>query len=343
MPAREGGRGPAGAAAAGAGALRVLTVTPNPAIDKTYWLERVCLGETLRVRRVAARAGGKGLNVLRVLAALGVSSEATGFVGGHAGAWIRAALDADGLAHDFLQLEEETRSTVTLVEADGRVTELLEPGPPVGGREAEAFLAHLDRLAARAAFVTMSGSLPPGLDPAYYAEMVRVVQASGARACVDTSGAALAAAVPARPFLVKINHHELRQWMQTQGQAAPDDAGEPVPRWVIDGARALVEAGAEVAVVTCGAQGSCLATRAEGWYARPLALAPKHAGGVNPVGSGDAFFAGLLAGWHRFGDWPGALRVATAAGASNAEHPVAGTVDAGDVWRRSAEVYVAGV
>ncbi|MCL6516661.1 1-phosphofructokinase family hexose kinase [Alicyclobacillus sp.] len=324
----------------GTAALRVLTVTPNPAIDKTYWLERVRPGETLRVKRVTARAGGKGLNVLRVLTALGVPAEATGMIGGHAGAWIRTALEVEGLANDFLQIEGESRATVTLVETDGRVTELLEPGPLVRAREADAFLRHLERLAERVTFVTMSGSLPPGLDPSHYADMVRMVQASGARACVDTSGAALSAAVPARPFLVKINHHELRQWLQTQREPMSDPAVEPVSRWVIDGARSLVEAGAEVAVVTCGDQGSFLSTRTDVWYARPLVLVPKHEDGINPVGSGDAFFAGLLAGWHRFGDWLGALRVATAAGASNAEHPVAGTVDPSDVWRRSAEVVV---
>jgi tagatose 6-phosphate kinase len=281
----------------------ILTVTANAALDVTYRVPRLHPGGVHRVGPVHARAGGKGVNVARVLAALGVDVVATGLAGGLVGDEILADLQ-DAVPEAFLRVAGESRRTVTVVSAeDGQATVLNEPGPEVTAREWDLFtLAYLE-LAAAATVVVLSGSLPPGVPPDAYAELIGRTRTP---VLLDTHGDALQHGIQAGPALVKPNIEELAVLLGYP----PDD--------VVAACRAL----RVPAAVTLGAGGAVLSTPGGAWRAAP----PEQVRG-NPTGAGDAFAAGLARGLAGAQPWPDVLADAVALSAAAVAAPVAGAVD----------------
>ncbi|MEZ0069376.1 tagatose 6-phosphate kinase [Streptacidiphilus sp. MAP12-20] len=197
----------------------IVTVTLNAALDVTYVVDGVTLGATHRVRSVAQRAGGKGVNAARVLAALGEPALALGLAGGATGDALRAELAASGVPHRLTPIAGATRRAVAVVDAaagggasGGGVTGFWEPGPMVTAEEFERFVRDdfLPSLATARA-VVLSGSLPPGVPVDAYARLVRLAADAGVPALVDADGPALRAALGARPALVKPNAEEARR------------------------------------------------------------------------------------------------------------------------------------
>ena len=137
----------------------ILTVTMNPSIDTRYQLDKLIIDDVNRVTPEKT-AGGKGLNVSRVLLQLGDDVLATGLLGGHMGAYMAELMDADGVKNDFVPIAGETRICLNILH-EGNQTELLESGPQIAPAELEAFTAKFAELAAKADVVTLSGSLPP--------------------------------------------------------------------------------------------------------------------------------------------------------------------------------------
>ena len=187
----------------------ILTVTMNPSIDTRYQLDKLIIDDVNRVTPEKT-AGGKGLNVSRVLLQLGDDVLATGLLGGHMGAYMAELMDADGVKNDFVPIAGETRICLNILH-EGNQTELLESGPQIAPAELEAFTAKFAELAAKADVVTLSGSLPRGVDAGYYAELVKIAEEAGAKVLLDTSGASLEAALEsdAKPELVKPNLTEI--------------------------------------------------------------------------------------------------------------------------------------
>jgi tagatose 6-phosphate kinase len=193
----------------------IVTVTLNAALDVTYVVEGgVRPGATHRVRSVAQRAGGKGVNTARVLAALGEPVLALGLAGGASGAELRQDLDAAGVPHRFTPVAGTTRRTVAVVDAaadgaaTGGVTGFWEPGPEVTAAEWERFVADFRAALPDALAVVLSGSLPPGVPRDAYAELVHLAADSGVPTLVDADADALREALRARPTLVKPNTDE---------------------------------------------------------------------------------------------------------------------------------------
>jgi 1-phosphofructokinase family hexose kinase len=186
----------------------IVTVTLNPALDLTYRVDALVPHRTHRVGAVAERAGGKGVNVARVLHLLGSPVLATGLLGGAVGAQVGSLLASDGPAAAFLPIAGETRRTVAV--ADGRdATGFWEPGPVVTDTEWAAFAGHFRSLLGDAEVVVFSGSLPPGVPPDAYAVLIRLAARAGARTILDASGDALRQGLAAGPDLVKPNAMEL--------------------------------------------------------------------------------------------------------------------------------------
>ena len=156
----------------------ILTVTMNPSIDTRYQLDKLIIDDVNRVTPEKT-AGGKGLNVSRVLLQLGDDVLATGLLGGHMGAYMAELMDADGVKNDFVPIAGETRICLNILH-EGNQTELLESGPQIAPAELEAFTAKFAELAAKAHVVTLSGSLPRGVDAGYYAELVKIAEEAGA-------------------------------------------------------------------------------------------------------------------------------------------------------------------
>ncbi|MEZ0094446.1 1-phosphofructokinase family hexose kinase [Streptacidiphilus sp. EB129] len=287
----------------------ILTVTLNAAVDVTYRLDRIHQRGSNRVEAVAQRAGGKGVNVSRVLSALGHETVVTGLAGGRNGEALREDLRASGLREQLLPIGAETRRTIAVVEqAEGDTTIFLEPGPAVSGTEWKSFLRLYGGLVPQASAVVLSGSLPPGIPRNAYAVLIRLARIHGIPAVLDADGDALRSALAARPTLVKPNARELEQ---ASGTADP-----------LAGARALRAAGAQAVVASLGPAG-LLACTAEGtWQARP----PERIAG-NPTGAGDAAVAALTAGLVAGTPWPDRLCQAVALSAAAVPAPLAGEFD----------------
>ncbi|MDI2129489.1 1-phosphofructokinase family hexose kinase [Yinghuangia seranimata] len=287
----------------------ILTVTLNTALDITHSLAALRPFAANRPHTVAQRAGGKGVNVSRVLHALGQETEATGLVGGLTGVAVRGDLEASGLTDRMLRIDAETRRTVAVVDDGvGDTTTLLEPGPVVGPQEWTAFLEHFEALLRGAAAVVLSGSLPRGVPSDAYAVLVRMAHDHDLPTVVDTEGEALRAALTARPELVKPNQDEL---------AATTGLTDPVAA-----ARSLRADGAGTVVASLGARGLIALTPQGDWHAYP----PRRLIG-NPTGAGDAAVAALALGMVAGTPWRERLAEAVALSAAAVAAPLAGDVD----------------
>lgn len=296
----------------------ILTVTLNAAMDVTYGVDLLEPGETHRIKDVHTQAGGKGLNVARVLHAFGHEVMVTGLAGGPTGEAVRADLAAAGLLEHLVSIAGTSRRTVTIVDPSA-ATGLHEPGPRISAAEWGGFCAAYEKLAVRASVVVLSGSLPPGLRTDAYAELIRL--APGARSIVDAEGSPLQAALAAHPDVVKANRMEL---IVTTGKYRP-----------LAAAASLREQGARAVIGTLGDQGLLALTPDGDWQAGleiPL--------DGNPTGAGDACVAALAAGLAHRTPWPTLLVEAVAVAGAAVVCPVAGAVDLEAYRRLRAEVVV---
>lgn len=299
----------------------ITTVTLNAAVDKTYRVAKLAHGRVTRIPEMAVYPGGKGINVARVVKQLGCEVTATGFAGGYNGAYIRSALTAQGIAHDFTEVPGESRLALNLLHDDGTSTELLEPGPVV----AEEHVADLERkLAAwaeRSKIVIISGSAPTGVPIHIYARWVAMVKAAGAQAFLDASGLLLSEGVKAVPDLIKPNEEEFVALAPT---IALDDGEESRAAAV----RALTGRAAGMVALTLGGDGSLIGSEGAMYRVRVPKLRV-----VSTVGCGDAFVAGMAAGTMRQLPMEDRIRLAAAAACANALHREAGRIDSMELER----------
>jgi 1-phosphofructokinase/tagatose 6-phosphate kinase len=306
----------------------IITVTLNPAIDKSLSVPSLRLGRRHRTVERRTLAGGKGVNVARLLKTLDVPVIATGFVGGPTGTQIVEQLAREAIVNDFVSIGEESRTnTVLLDPTTGEETEINEQGPVIDADELARFRDKLLYLARGAAIVVIAGSLPRGVEPAFYATLVRELRKRGVLTVVDTEGDALRQAVRAEPDLVTPNVHEAEELI---GQEFADDEDR---------------AGAVSEIVELGAR-EALMTTPDGCWAQVLVdgapqllratITPREP--VAKVGSGDAFLAGYLAGRYNGLAPSECLRFAVACGAESTERLGAGLLDPREAERLRSEV-----
>jgi 1-phosphofructokinase len=259
----------------------IVTLTPNPSLDRTLEVEELHRGAVHRATSVRVDPGGKGINVARALAANGVATRAVVPAGGHEGDHLLdtlAALDLDVVA---VPTRGVVRTNISVVEPDGAVTKINAPGQPLSGAETAALVEAVVAAAAGATWVAGCGSLPPGTDEGFYADLVRRGHEAGARVAIDASGAAFTAALPSGPDLLKPNADELAEAVGRPIRTVAD---------VLHAAAELRERGARTIVVSLGADGAVLATSDGAWHATTPPITPRSA-----VGAGDSLVAGLLA------------------------------------------------
>ncbi|MEV5595810.1 1-phosphofructokinase family hexose kinase [Streptomyces sp. NPDC052496] len=288
----------------------ILTVTLNAALDITYRVPRLQPHSTHRVTEVCERPGGKGLNVARVLTALGHEAVATGFAGGGTGDALRSLLAQETSVTDALvPVGGATRRTVAVVdESTGDTTQLNEPGPIVTPAEWDAFMTTYRELLADARAVALCGSLPPGVPVDVYARLTRAARTADVPVLLDTSGEPLRRGLAARPDLAKPNADEL---------AALTGSTEP-----LRAARDARRRGAHTVAASLGADGMLMVTADGAWQAAP----PRRIAG-NPTGAGDSAVAGLLSGLVEDLPWPARLTHAVALSAATVRAPAAGEFD----------------
>jgi tagatose 6-phosphate kinase len=294
----------------GAGGV-IVTVCLNPAIDVTYRVLELSVGRSHRVLEVHARAGGKGVNVARVLHQLDEPVTVAALCGGATGAEIAADLQRSGLPAAFTPISGQSRRTVTVVDARD-ATVFNEPGPPVSAAEWTAFTTAFGEIAKTGRVVVASGSVPPGCPDTAYAELVAIARANGAAVVLDAEGEQLRHALGARPDVAKPNAAEVAHLF-----------GRPVTtrQDARDAAQLLCDSGAEAGIVSLGAEGFVAVTPSAVFDVR----LPRRIRG-NQTGAGDALAGAIARGLARHDPWPELLADAAALSAAAVAVPVAGSV-----------------
>lgn len=285
----------------------VVTLTPNPSLDRTFVLDQLSRGAVLRASSTSLVPSGKGVNVSRVVAANGRSTVAVLPVGGHDGAELVEALTAEGIDLRTVPIRGRIRSNVTVLEPDGTATKLNEPGPDIDADEAAALLDAALDAGVGAGWLVGSGSLPPGAPAGFYADLIaRSGRLDGTRPAVaiDVTGAELLAAASAGAALVKPNTAELAEVAGTALRTVGD---------VVHAAEDLRRQGVGAVLASMGADGAVLVGGAGSWFASVDVREF-----VSAVGAGDALLAGFLLGGGLV-DPPGALAVAVALAARRCE------------------------
>ncbi|MGZ4781300.1 MAG: 1-phosphofructokinase [Oryzihumus sp.] len=259
----------------------IVTLTPNPSIDRTVSISHLERGEVHRATASRVDPGGKGVNVSRALAAHGLHSVAVLPAGGAEGALLERLLTSTGVEVLPVPIGGSVRANVALVEPDGTTTKVNEPGPTLTTAELSSLVAGAATALMRGpSWVVGCGSLPPGVDDELYAVLVRRARAAGVRVAVDTSGVPLARAVAAGPDLIKPNHEELAELV---GTALPTLAD------VHTAAKGLLGQGVGTVVVSLGRHGALLVT--DGLTAHGHAVVDRP---LSTDGAGDALLAGYL-------------------------------------------------
>jgi len=279
----------------------VVTMTLTPAVDLSFRVDTLTPGALHRVKESRQDPGGKGINVAKVLHGLGVPVLASGLAGGSRGAWIQAQLTAQGISCDFLPGQGETRINVKITDTEGRLTEFNTEAVAASedelSRLAERILDRVDS----GGWLALCGKLPPGVPSDWYAAIIQEAHRREIHTVLDTSQAALAAGIQARPDIVKPNLMELQNW---SGRLLDSEAA------IRQAAQAMVEdAGVPYVVVSRGPDGLLVVSR-EATYQVRVPTVPVQ----SSVGAGDAVVAGLLSGHYWRWSWTETIRWAAALG-----------------------------
>jgi tagatose 6-phosphate kinase len=281
----------------------IATVTLNPAIDVRYTLSQMQIGEINRVYSVEKTAGGKGLNVTRVLSTLGHKVACTGFLGGKSGEWIQTQLPHLNTHNHFISVKGETRSCLAVLSKEGQ-TEILEPGPVIESDEIKCFHRAFDSILDMVNVIVVSGSLPEGIPTDFYRELSEKANKKGARLLLDTSGPALAQSIPGKPFLIKPNREEFAELIGKEVESNHD---------MLEEAQAICLKGIQYVLVSIGGEGAYLVSKE-----RVLSSRIPKVNVVNPVGSGDSMLAGFTHAYSHGYPIEEVLKWACACGMSNA-------------------------
>jgi 1-phosphofructokinase family hexose kinase len=294
----------------------ILCVAGNPSIDKLFEVERLALGAIHRPLRFVQLPGGKGVHIAQVATKLGAEAVVTGVLGGHAGRWFAETLKAEQVEGRFVWSSGETRSSLSVADrATGQMTEFYEAGAPVDHGAWDALEELVAELLPRASWVALAGSLPPGAPQDGYVRLMKAAHELSVPVALDTRGEPLAQAIAHGPDLIKINNAEAAELLGLRVDT-PEEA-----RAAASQLRARAGGDGHAAVVTMGKAGMAMATADGGSYRGSASAA-----GAYPVGSGDAFLAGMLVALGRGDGWPAAAALGLGAAAANAETPGAASL-----------------
>ena len=268
----------------------IITVTLNPALDKTILVKNFAVDRVCRVEDSRLDPGGKGINISRVLHSLGGRSVAVGIVGGAAGEYIRDQLDVLGIRNDLVFGRQETRTNLKVVDPVRHTcTDINEPGVPVTAGELQEIWEKLNDLVNPGDTVVFAGQNPPEMSDQQLAQWIMQLKAQGVRTALDTVGMAMKIGVAAGPTVIKPNEAELEELCEMELPTRADLAAA---------ARRVVANGVDRVVVSMGAEGALFVKADEAFFARGLEVPVG-----STVGAGDAMLASVLWDMERGLDW----------------------------------------
>lgn len=279
---------------------RVVTVTLNPAIDRTATIPHFTTGAVNRAENVTERPGGKGVNVAAALAAYGVRVAATGFLGRDNAAVFETFFTQAGITDHFVSLPGRTRTGIKIVDpTNHETTDINFRGLAPSNSDVAALMRKVKDLAATGVdWFVLAGSLPPGVSSTIYRDLMMIVRDRGCRVALDTSGEPLRLAIDAAPDVIKPNIHELATLLNQPEHDKIDISA--AARW-------LVARGVGLVAISMGADGACLANATGVVHVRPPSIAVR-----STVGAGDAMVAGLVAAQLQSAGLNDTARLATA-------------------------------
>jgi 1-phosphofructokinase family hexose kinase len=283
----------------------ILSVTPNPCIDKTIFIDGLNAYSSNRVLRTETDAGGKGVNVARVAAELGQRAFATGLLGGKTGKLVAAVLDEEGVRHDFVKSRGETRINISVEDQSGNPpTTFNERGETVKQSELDKLVDIVFAKSVDAKFVSVGGSIQPGIPTTFYRQVVELGKTHGADVVVDAEGEVLKSALTAGPFLVKPNASEASKLLERNIESIQD---------ALEAAQEINKMGAKIAIVSLGSEGAVLATENISLVSEPISVEAQ-----STIGAGDSMIAGYLVGQLRGMTIHDSFALGAAAGAATA-------------------------
>ena len=280
----------------------IYTVTLNPSIDFIVRIDKVEIGEVNRMESDDKFAGGKGINVSRILQRLGIDNTATGFIGGFTGRFVTDSLDAEGIKTKFVAVDQDTRINVK-IKAD-QETEINGTGPVINDYQLAELEAILSSVSADDV-VVFAGSAPSNLGNKVYNKLIPLVRETGAQVVCDFEGQTLLDSLVYQPLLVKPNNHELGEMFGTVCKTDED---------IVHYAKKLQEKGAVNVLISMAGDGAILITE----DGQNIKMGTPKGKVVNSVGAGDSMVAGFITGYIRGGNYEEALKSGTAAGSATA-------------------------
>ncbi len=290
----------------------ILIVNMNVSLDKHYEMKAFVPNTVMRAGQVDNTPGGKGIHVANVLHALSEKCLVTGMLGGKTGEFIEEKMQERMLEYDFQEIIGETRSCLAFTTEDNIQTEVLEPGPEVSTKEYLQFIEKYTKLVQQASLVVCSGSVPRNVPQNVYEVLIRLAERYGRRVLLDTSGALLEAGIRAKPFFIKPNRDELEALCQRKLKSIDD---------VLVEIKKLLAQGIFMVAVSLGADGAVFGCGSQLYRIRIPAIKAE-----NPVGSGDAFVAGMAVGILQDMKPENAAALAAACGTANAMEKESGFV-----------------
>lgn len=296
----------------------ISTVTLNVSIDKAYKIKgSVESGKVIRVLECNNTAGGKGLNVSRVISICGEEILATGFVGGHSGALVEELLEKDNIKNQFTHVKSETRNCINILDENNVSTEFLEKGFPVSEDELKKFIDDFDKIIDNSNIITISGSVPQGVPTDIYYKLINMIKSKNKKVILDASGELLKEGIKALPTMIKPNSEEMENLLGFSINNREE---------VINSAIKLYESGIELVAVSLGKDGALLVCKDGIYHGKPPKIDV-----VNTVGCGDSMVAAFAVAMERGYSNMESLKYAVSISAANAMTFSTGNINLEDV------------
>lgn len=297
----------------------ILTVTLNPAVDKIYTTGELISGHANKMRTAVSYAGGKGVNVARVLRLYDCPVCAMGFLAGYAGKFIEDYLQGEGVECRFVHVEGETRNNIRILADNGYTTDILEPGPEIGKEQLQQFMSEYESALSECELVVLSGSPARGLADDIYVTLIEKARMRGIKTLLDTSGESLRRGIAAKPYFIKPNQKEL-EYIVGHKLVKRED--------VVEAAEAIHKSGIAHVIVSMGRNGLlCVESGGQALFARAGKIQA-----LNTTGCGDSVVASYAMSILKREPKEEALKKAAAISAANAT-----TMKNADIPRNTAQ------
>ncbi len=284
----------------------IITVTLNPAVDKTVEINNFAINSVNRVSTVRLDAGGKGINVSKVILSLVGKSKAIGFLGGRAGNFIKSYLDEMDIENDFIVVKGETRTNLKIVDPLQHTnTDINEMGPEITTEDINQMDHYISQSVDEKSVIVFSGSVPPNVDQDIYRKWICQAKGKGAKTILDADGELLRTGVEAGPYLIKPNIHELEKLLARKITSIEE---------AVECSRIIMgKYGIGIVVVSMGEKGALFLNKEATIFAKGITVDVK-----STVGAGDSMVAALAYAIDERYAFEKAVTLAVAAGTANA-------------------------